>query len=229
MHRSLEPIRVLYVEDDPALRDLLAAQLCADPRVAGVDGVAAPREAVAAIEAARYDAALIDLSLGAVQINGYELGLALRAIDRRLPIVMFSQYPGGRLDEVIPRGQRHHWSYAQKRGSVPVKDLVDLLCDTICGESRFEVSTDDDAAGCVAPVTLDRLTPRQREVIALAATGMDARAIAEHLHLAHVSVRRELSRSYKVLVPDAPPGTDLRTAAVLAYLRHLDGVAAPVA
>ena len=71
---------------------------------------------------------------------------------------------------------------------------------------------------------LARLTPRQREVMAFAALGLDARAIAERLHLAHVSVRRELSRSYRVLVPDAEPGTDLRTSAVLEYLRLTDAV-----
>jgi hypothetical protein len=55
--------------------------------------------------------------------------------------------------------------------------------------------------------------------MALASAGYDARAIAERLHLAHVSVRRELSRAYKVLVPDAEPGMDLRTGAVLEYMR----------
>ena len=59
---------------------------------------------------------------------------------------------------------------------------------------------------------LAQLTPRQREVIALAASGYDAVGIAERLHLAHVSVRRELSLAYRVLVPEPKPGTDLRTA-----------------
>ena len=66
---------------------------------------------------------------------------------------------------------------------------------------------------------LAKLSPRQREVIALAAAGYDAVGIADRLHLAHVSVRRELSMAYRVLVPDPQPGTDLRTAAVLEYLR----------
>jgi DNA-binding NarL/FixJ family response regulator len=56
-------------------------------------------------------------------------------------------------------------------------------------------------------------------VIALAATGLDATEIAKHLNLAAVSVRQELSKCYKVLIPNPKPGTDLRTAAVLKYLR----------
>jgi hypothetical protein len=32
-------------------------------------------------------------------------------------------------------------------------------------------------------------------------------------------VRQELSKAYAVLVPEPTPGTDLRTSAVLAYLR----------
>jgi DNA-binding NarL/FixJ family response regulator len=61
--------------------------------------------------------------------------------------------------------------------------------------------------------------------MALVATGLDARAIAVELHLAHVSIRRELSNIYKILVPDAPPGTDLRTAAVLVYLQAAERAA----
>ena len=64
--------------------------------------------------------------------------------------------------------------------------------------------------------------------MALAATGLDARAIADQVHLTHVSVRRELSRAYKILVPTAGAGTDLRTAAVLEYLRASGGTGSGV-
>jgi DNA-binding NarL/FixJ family response regulator len=86
------------------------------------------------------------------------------------------------------------------------------------GIPQFEAAASTEQTSARASV-LQRLSPRQREIMALAAAGLDARAIAEQVHLTHVSVRRELSRAYKILVPDASAGTDLRTAAVLEYLR----------
>jgi hypothetical protein len=65
--------------------------------------------------------------------------------------------------------------------------------------------------------------------MALAASGYDAVGIAERLHLAHVSVRRELSLAYRVLVPEPQPGTDLRTGAVLEYLRLMPAAGEPAA
>ncbi len=136
--------------------------------------------------------------------------------------MMFSQHPPARIEDVLPAKERHNWSYTQKRGHLDIDDLVGVVRKTMLGIGRFEVI--DSQQGRAGADVLQRLTPRQREVMALAATGLDARAIAEQLHLAHVSVRREMSRAYKVLVPGATPGTDLRTAAVLEYLRISDHV-----
>jgi hypothetical protein len=54
--------------------------------------------------------------------------------------------------------------------------------------------------------------------MSLAATGIDANLIAERVGLASVTVRKELSECYRILVPEAPVGTDLRTAAVVAWI-----------
>ena len=86
---------------------------------------------------------------------------------------------------------------------------------------QFETAGAGEASAAAS--VLQRFSPRQREIMALAATGLDARAIADQVHLTHVSVRRELSRAYKILVPAAGAGTDLRTAAVLEYLRASGG------
>jgi DNA-binding NarL/FixJ family response regulator len=67
---------------------------------------------------------------------------------------------------------------------------------------------------------IDRLSARQREVMALAATGLDAPAIAESLSIAAVTVRQDLSKAYAILIPNPKPGTDLRTSAVLKYLKE---------
>jgi DNA-binding NarL/FixJ family response regulator len=67
---------------------------------------------------------------------------------------------------------------------------------------------------------VSRLTSRQRDIMALVAEGLDAPTVAKRLDLTHGVVRQELSRAYQVLVPDPPEGADLRTLAVLRYVRE---------
>ena len=216
-------LRLLYVEDDPALRSLLAQRLEEHEAVAGVVVAADPAAAGAAVAGGGIDAALLDLALGDWQLNGFELGLALRTHAKLLPIVMFSQHPAARIEDVLPVEERHHWSYVRKHGQIDVGELVVTVQRTRLGVPQFEAEAAGAGEASAAASALQRLSPRQREIMALAATGLDARAIADQVHLTHVSVRRELSRAYKILVPAAGAGTDLRTAAVLEYLRASGG------
>ena len=211
---SVGALRVLYVEDDPMLREMLATQLRADARIGSVEAFGTAREVVDGASG-ELDVALIDLSLGQGQPSGIEVGLALRATRRGLPIVIFSQYRVPSVDDAVPPREREGWSFLQKGSDVGIDELVEVLSGAVDG---VEYAATSEAA-MSADSVLAKLSPRQREVIALAAAGYDAVGIAERLHLAHVSVRRELSLAYRVLVPDPQPGTDLRTAAVLEYLR----------
>jgi len=217
-------IRVLYVEDDPLLADMLSQQLRADPRIADVAAFRTPREAADAAAVRRADVALLDLALGHGVPSGIDLGLALRANRPGLPIVILSQHRVPRVEDAVPERERFQWSFVQKGSSMAVGQIIEVLLDAVAGRTR--VSTDWETQP--ASELLRRLTPRQREVMTLAAAGYDARAIAERIHISHVSVRRELSRSYKILVAEPEPGMDLRTAAVIEYLRLSPG-AEPVA
>ena len=67
--------------------------------------------------------------------------------------------------------------------------------------------------------SLAELSDRQRAVMALAADGLAAPEIARRLGTTHEGVRQDLSRAYRILVPDVAEGEDRRTRAVVAYLR----------
>lgn len=214
-------IRVLYVEDDPLLADMLATQLRATPGIGEVLAFRSPREVGEVLATLRVDVALVDLALGAGTPSGIDLGLTLRATHPGLPIVVLSQHRIPRVEDAVPARERHGWSFIQKGSDIGVDELVGVLRNAVAGYTRVQATWATQPADDV----LTRLTPRQREVMTLAAAGFDARAIAEQMHLSHVSIRRELSLAYKVLVPDAAPGMDLRTAAVLEYLRLSPGAA----
>ena len=93
----MRPTRLIYVENDPALRGILARLLDKHPDIelllhADTPGAALHRGLV---ESA--DVALLDLALGSDEMNGIDLGLAMRRLNENIGIVIHSQY---RLDTV---------------------------------------------------------------------------------------------------------------------------------
>jgi DNA-binding NarL/FixJ family response regulator len=206
--------RLLYVENDPVLRSMMTSLLAGLPGIEVVASVGGSDQALA-VEGP-LDVALLDWALGPESLNGVELGHALRDRDDDVGIVILSQHyawdfhgANGRVDM--------GWSYVEKRVNLDPAYLAKVLKATAAGLSVVEPSIDRGRA----PASVDRLsqlTSRQRQIMSIAATGVDANVIAERTGLRPVSVRKELSECYRVLVPDAAPGTDLRTAAVVAWI-----------
>jgi hypothetical protein len=63
-----------------------------------------------------------------------------------------------------------------------------------------------------------QLSPQQRSIMSLSAQGKSAKEISAQLGLSYSYIRKELSRSYAILLPDAAPSDDLKTMAVLKYM-----------
>lgn len=215
----MRPTRVLYVENDPALRGILARGLAQCPELELVAAVGSADEALAQAHRAHVDVALLDLALGSGSMNGMELGVALRSVIDDVGIVIYSQHTMSDFADSLPEQMRWGWSVLQKRSDIDLDTLVGLLRSTAQGHSTVDDSiVAAREASARSPIEL--LSARQREIMAIAATGVDATAIADELGLAPITVREHLSRAYQVLVPDPKPGTDLRTTAVLRYLRE---------
>jgi DNA-binding NarL/FixJ family response regulator len=210
-------LRVLYVEDDPVLRSLLGDLLDGQPDLELDAACGTPDEALAHMRREGADVALLDLALGAREISGVDLALRLREIDPHVAVVIISQHLLPRFLDSLPAAERHGWSYIQKRGDLTGDELARVIRATAEGRMVLDPSALDGHGVDVDRLT--QLTPRQRHVLALLATGRDAIGIADQLHLAHTTVRRDISNAYKVLVPNPAPGDDLRVIAVLEYLR----------
>ncbi len=213
-HEHVRATRVIYVENDPALlgiiRDLLEAQV-------GIEVVCAcsnAAEALASPTVATADVALLDLGLGTDSMNGIDLGIALRELNRDIGIVIHSQHEVGHVLPLLPSGDDMAWSYMPKTGDMRIADVVDVLRSTAAG-----ISSGTDVQPTVSRRSLAELSDRQRAVMALAADGLAAPEIARRLGTTHEGVRQDLSRAYRILVPDVAEGEDRRTRAVVAYLR----------
>ena len=213
------PLRVLYVEDDPALRGILSAILTSRKDIEVVATAASPREALSQAQSVDFDVALLDLALGEDDMSGMELGKALRAQRPTIGVVILSQHQVPAFLTRFDDEQRHGWSFILKRADLHPNYLSDVLHSTARGLNVVSPAMVKRQMGEKAPA-VSMLTPRQRDIMALASDGLDAPTIAKRLDLTPGVVRQELSRTYQVLVPDPPEGADLRTLAVLRYLRE---------
>lgn len=215
----MRPTRVLYVEDDPALRGILSSALSKEPTIEITATAASAQEALSKTEAFKFDVALLDLSLGAESINGLELGIQLRNSSPEIGIVIYSQHAVSDFISNLPEDVRMGWSAIRKQSKIDIDYLTDVLKSTAKGlgtvEPEMVISPVRSSENLIA-----RLSVRQQNIMSLAATGVDATVIAVNLDLAPVTIRKELSKIYQILVPDPKPGTDLRTTAVLRYLRE---------
>ena len=212
---GVRPSRVIYVENDPALRGIMTRALAASSEV---ELILSTGDASAVLESGHVpqaDVALLDLALGVEQLNGIDLGIALRELNPDLGIVIYSQYSLKNLARRVPENQRIGWSFIPKSGEMETGELINILRTTARGIAH---PYEDAQQGEEADDLLEALSPRQRAVMALAATGLSAPDISQRLGITQDSVRKDLSKAYRVLVP-GDEGGDLRTRAVLAYLR----------
>jgi DNA-binding NarL/FixJ family response regulator len=206
--------RLLYVENDPVLRSMMGVLLSGLVGIEVVASVSDSSEALACEE--RFDVALLDWALGSNSLNGVQLGRALRERDENVGIVILSQHYAWDFHGANGRVSMG-WSYVEKRADIDTVYLTKVLKATASGLSVVEPAIDQGQAPASVE-RLGRLSVRQRQIMSLAATGVDANVIAEQIGLAAVTVRKELSECYRILVPDPAPGTDLRTAAVVAWI-----------
>ena len=213
-HGEVRDTRVIYVENDPALLGIMRSLLEQSAGITVACATTTAAEALADPAVDTADVALLDLGLGAGSVNGIDLGIALRERNRDLGIVIHSQHEASHVLPLFPAGDDMAWSYLPKTGDMRIADVVDVLRSTAAGRS-----SGTESAEVRSTTTLADLSDRQRAVMALAADGLAAPEIARRLGATHEAVRQELSRAYKVLIPDVGEGEDRRTRAVVAYLR----------
>ena len=212
------PTRVIYAENDPTLRGMITNILEQRPELTVVLSAESSSDVLASDAALVADVALLDLALGPDSLTGVELGIALRQRNENIGIVIYSQHA---IPDYVRHMQEHisqAWSFVEKTGNLNFDELVSVLRETAAGKS---FATASNLASHDAVNLATNLSPRQHEIMSLAVQGMDAPTIAKELGLASVTVRKNLSRIYEILVPNPSPGTDLRTTAVLRYAQQV--------
>jgi DNA-binding NarL/FixJ family response regulator len=212
--------RVIYVENDSALRQFLQEALKDQPSIELIGSYADGMSALNRSIVKKADVALIDFGLDTDGLNGIELGIALREINEYIGIVIYSQFNVRKMVNRVPPAMRNGWSFFEKSGEMASADYAKILKDTAIGKGNWENffhNGSDTSEGNLNPYY--ELTPRQRSIISLLAQGISVQEISLRLDLTYAYVRKELSRAYDILLPDAQESDDLKTLAILKYLQ----------
>jgi DNA-binding NarL/FixJ family response regulator len=216
---DVRPTRLLYVENDSALRRILGEMLSKSKDLELIGSFSNSDEVLNRTLVRKADVALIDFALDQNGLNGIELGIALRNINEYIGIVIYSQYSVSQMVSRVPKDMRGGWSFFDKSAEMDLEDYVKIIKLTSSGKGNWEVFTTSEIENTEHKSSIYfQLSPRQRSIMSLSSQGKSAQDIAVQLDLSYSYVRKELSRSYAILLPDAAPSDDLKTTAVLKYM-----------
>jgi DNA-binding NarL/FixJ family response regulator len=213
-------VRVVIAEDLALLRDGLTRLL----RDNGFDVVAAVRDGDALVHAVSLDqpdVAIVDIRLPpSFRDEGVRAALELRKRNPDTAILVVSQYVELTYATELLSDGRGGVGYLLKDRIMDVRDFVDAVRRVAGGGTALdpEVVAQLFSSGKRGP--LEKLTPREREVLGLMAEGRSNAGIAEALVLTVGAVEKHIANIFmKLRLP--PSDTDhRRVLAVITYLQE---------
>nr|WP_297415831.1 response regulator transcription factor [uncultured Nocardioides sp.] len=213
------PLRVVVADDHYLVREGLVALLAP---VGSLEVVAAVGDAAALLETVdelRPDAVLTDIRMPPNNAtDGIEAALAIRAREDAPGVVVLSQHLEEAYVRALFAGGSAGLGYLLKERIGQRDDVVDALQRTARGESVLDRAVVDVL---LARPRVDRLAPltdRERDVLALMATGLTNPVIAERMHLSLSSVEKHVGSIFAKLDLGEDSSVHRRVAAVVAYV-----------
>ena len=214
------PIRTVVADDSVLLRDGVV-RLLSD---SGFEVVAAVGDAQALLDAVTEQSP--DLCIVDVRMPPTHTDEGLRAaieIKRRSPdvaVLVLSQYVEERYAGELLTGNVSGVGYLLKDRVIDVDDFLSSLRRVAAGGSAVDSEVISQILGRSRNrAEIDRLTPREREVLTLMAEGLSNAGIAERLVISAGAVEKHISNVFMKLGLAPEEGAHRRVLAVLTYLR----------
>ncbi|GHA92237.1 response regulator [Streptomyces termitum] len=195
------PVRVFLLDDHEVVRRGVRDLLEAEEDIVVVGEAADAREALARVPAARPDVAVLDVRLGPSggDHEGVTVCRELRAELPGLACLMLTSFDDDEaLFDAIMAGAA---GYVLKQ--IGGSDLVAAVRTVATGRSLLDprmtervmarIRGTDAAPRDAVPAELDRLSPRELEILDLIGLGLTNRQIAERLFLAEKTVKNRVS------------------------------------
>jgi len=217
-------VRVLLADDQELVRAGLRMMVDSAPDLAVVAEAATGRQAVRLAREARADIVLMDIRMP--ELDGLAATRQITA-DEDLAGVKILILTTFEIDEYVFEALRAGASGFLGKGSRP-DVLIDAIRTIARGDALLSPAatrgliarflTLHDPGPATAPGLLDALTDREREIVALVATGLSNAAIAEHLTLSPLTVKTHANHAMTKL-----GARDRAQLVVLAYQAGLPG------
>lgn len=213
-------MRVVVAEDSVLLREGLLRLL----DEAGHTVVAAVGDAPSLVVSAaehRPEAAIVDIRMPPTMTDdGLRAAIEIRRADPTLAVLLLSAYVEKSYAEALLADGRGGVGYLLKDRVASLEVLTDALTTIRSGGTVLDPDVVAQLLVQRRADPLDRLTPREREVLALMAEGRSNAAIAERLVVSPGAVEKHIGNIFaKIDLPDAG-GDNRRVLAVLAWLER---------
>ncbi|MCH7232799.1 response regulator transcription factor [Glycomyces sp. L485] len=212
-------MRIVIAEDDTLLREGLNLVLRGEgfDVVASVDGSAA---FLAAVEEHRPDVAVVDVRMPPTHTDeGIKAAVAARLAHPELAVLVLSAYVEQSFATDLLAGGAKRVGYLLKERVGRVDAFVEALHRVAGGGTAIDPEVVAQLfAQRRTGDPLEKLTPREREVLSVMAEGLGNSAIAKRLFITENAVHKHIRNIFFKLGLTPDDHTDRRVAAVLRYL-----------
>jgi len=213
-------MRVVIAEDSTLLREGLVHLLERRGHEV-VDAVADAERLLATIAADPPDVAVIDVRMPPTHTDeGLRAALTLRRDHPAVALMVLSQYIETRYAVQLLSGRCDGVGYLLKDRIADVSEFVEALARVAAGGTALDPEAIRQIVGAGRRSgSLDGLTARERQVLALMAEGRSNTAIGERLSISTASVEKNVTSIFGKL---GLPASDTDHRRVLAVLRYLE-------
>jgi DNA-binding NarL/FixJ family response regulator len=212
-------VRLVLAEDHALLRDGLIRLLDAHgfTIVAAVDN---EPDLVQALADPTVAAAVVDVRLPPTFTDeGLRAAIAVRAARPGFPVLVLSQYVEHLYARELLASGQGGVGYLLKDRVSDVKEFVEGLRRVTAGGTVLDPEVVAALMARQRDEPLDRLSPREREVLAQMAEGRSNAAIAGALYVTEKAVAKHTNNIFTKLDLPLAPDDNRRVLAVLAWLR----------
>jgi DNA-binding NarL/FixJ family response regulator len=212
-------MRIVIAEDDPLLREGLALLL----RAEALDVVATTAEPdgfLEAVDTHRPDTAIVDVRMPPTHTDeGIRAAVEARRRQPDLAVLVLSAYVEQAFaTELLAHGSAR-LGYMLKERVGRVQEFLTALHRVADGGTAIDPEVVAQLLTRTRPDNrLERLSPRERDVLSLMAEGLGNAAIAERLFVTDGAVHKHIRSIFAKLDLAPTDRTDRRVAAVLHYL-----------